>query len=155
MKIQKSFYLFYLMAILGSFISGCTESLTSKGDDPTLFAFLANNGAAPDPTQSVCLSNLFLMNSCVGGTAKGQGFSGSICGANTGGGEEVLRDALSTPYANGCILKAIEETECNLPTEKSVNFVEALEGPFADLFTCIEEAIAEAQQATTTSPATP
>lgn len=137
MKNQTLAQTILILAMASMTMIGCSQSSVPKSDVPTLMQFLVNNGEVASPAQTLCLSNVFLLNSCVGGAEQAQGFSGAICGANIANDtEKQLGAFLVKPYATKCIVAKINASSCNLPGNKSVNYNEALSGPFAGLTDC-------------------
>lgn len=123
----------------------CNKSMAPSKEDPTILAFVVNNGGPPSPQQSLCLANVSLINSCIGGSHRGDGLSGAICSSNVSEAEQTLGLLLSTPAASTCISSIINETACNISTNNVVNVNEAFaeDGPFGGLLECIATAIAE------------
>lgn len=136
---QIKYYKILISSLAMLLMVSCTKSMETSGDDPALLAFLVNSGGSPDATQAICLGNVMLLNSCVGGADKGDGFSGALCGPNITGADKDFGTAISTAKATTCITTAINDSNCNLPANLSVDFKVALEGPFKDVATCATE----------------
>ncbi|NCN09876.1 MAG: hypothetical protein GW938_08535 [Leptospira sp.] len=117
-------------SLVVAFATSCTQSSAESKDDPAILQYAATqianaNAVNLDDATGVCLANVAAMNTCVGGTATGEGFSGELCSA-----PDTTRAQLSTSGAAACVGAVISETSCNLSENKFLDAAAAKAGGF-------------------------
>lgn len=117
---NKNFKLLLAASLLVAFATSCTQSSEENKQDPAILTYIVNqslnnNAGNFDQVTNLCLSNVAAMNTCVGGTGVGQGFSGNLCST------PITREKIGDRAATTCILNAISTTSCNFPENKYVD----------------------------------
>lgn len=121
---NKSFKLLLAASLLVAFATSCTQSSEENKQDPAILTYIVNqslnnNAGNFDQVTNLCLTNVAAMNSCVGGTGVGQGFSGNLCST------PFTREKIGSREGITCIGNAINTTKCNFPENKYVDAVAA------------------------------